>query len=119
MDAHETHETPSPASSITKLGIVRFVLPDDPPSSGGHVPDGNVDLPTYVNDAISRPTVEEPPLPQRRDAAAPTPIYDYDYADDDDVLEPEPGPAPCASDQQRARTSTLPGVAPFLAAAAR
>jgi hypothetical protein len=42
----------------------------------------------------------------------PTPIYDYD-----DVLEP--APLLCDSDLGRVRSSTLPGVEPFRAAAGR
>ena len=92
----ETHEIPSPASSITKLGIVRFVISEEPT-----VPDAIVELPSFSDDDTSRPTVQMPPLADER--GRPRTI--------DEAFDPgSDGPADVA---RRERSSTLLGVAPF------
>lgn len=97
----ETHEIPSPAASITKLGIVRFVISEEPT-----LPDAIVELPSFSDDDTSRPTVQMPPLTEERERPR-----SIDEAFDPGV----DGPAPDAS--RRERSSTLLGVVPFRVAA--
>ncbi len=96
----ETHEIPSPASSVTKLGIVRFVISEEPT-----IPNGAVELPSFSDEVTSRPTVQMPPLADERDPPA-----SIDEAFDRSSDEPAPEVS------RRERTSTLLGVVPFHAA---
>jgi hypothetical protein len=87
-----TREIPS----ITRLGVVRFVPDED------KRPGGVVELPSFRSDDTSRPTVQMPPLADRR--APPGSIdeaFDTGQAD-----EPGPEGAP------RKQSSTLVGVVP-------
>jgi hypothetical protein len=77
----ETHEIPSPASSITKLGMVKFVVPESsPPGDGvqGARSSAIRELPSFSNEASSRPAVAVPPLVDQRadQRAIPEPIDD-------------------------------------------
>jgi hypothetical protein len=93
----ESHEIPSPSSSITKLGIVRFVISEEPT-----IPNPIVELPSFSDDDTSRPTVQMPPLADERER--PRSI--------DEAFDPgSDGPAPDVS--RRERSSTLLGVVPF------
>lgn len=109
----ETHEIRSPASSITKLGIVRFTIPEEPPVPGDGLASGSgvVELPSFTDEETSRPTVQMPPLVER---GRPVSI--------DEAFDPggeggeggEAGESVEASPDARSRprSSTLPGVAP-------
>jgi hypothetical protein len=108
METAGTRRIPSPTSSITKLGIMRFtiseerLLPKEEARSGGVV-----ELPSFSNENRSRPTVQMPPLVGRRDASAPASVGEaFDPALDDE---------PQRSSPPRERTSTLLGVMPFRA----
>jgi hypothetical protein len=95
VDLVETNKRSSPASSITKLGIVRFAIPKDGRSGG------IIELPSFSSEQSARPTVQMPPLVERRDALDAL----------DESFDEEPAPS-----SQRQRTSTLRGVTPFRAA---
>jgi hypothetical protein len=95
----ETHEIPSPASSITKLGIVRFVISEEPT-----VPDAIVELPSFSDADTSRPTVQMPPLADERERPRSV----------DEAFDPGGDDPPDVA--RRERSSTLIGVVPFRAA---
>lgn len=99
----EAHPDASPARSITKLGIVRFAIPDDPNAPGEALrPGAIVELPSFSNDDTSRPTVQMPPLAERERPAS-----------IDEAFDPGgDGDAPSAGGAQRTRSSTLLGVGP-------
>jgi len=102
---HQTHETPSPASSITRLGIVRFVIGENAIASNDRIRGGIVELPAFTSEEPSRPTVQMPPLADPRDPPALS----------DDAFDPDCLDAPSRAASKRDRLSTLPGVAPFRA----
>jgi hypothetical protein len=93
-EARRIRPNPSLASSITKLGIVRFVLPQPPtlPTEDARR-GGIIELPSFSNEDTSRPTVQMPPIAERRESpAAP-------------VATPAPAPTP-----PRPRVSTMLGM---------
>ena len=102
---HETQEIPSPASSIKKLGFVRF-CPEEPADSGGARRIRVIELPSFALQP-ERPRVKMQPLIDRWRA----------WTENDSVSEPAPhaapGDDPATSGSQRVRTSTLQGVEPF------
>ena len=67
VQRHESHVIASPACSITKLGIVRFVLSEEPRSGALALARGVVELRAFSNEERSRPTVQMPPLFERRE----------------------------------------------------
>jgi hypothetical protein len=67
VQRHESHAIASPAGSITKLGIVRFVLSEEPHVNERHQPRGIVELPSFSGEESLRPTVQMPPLTERRE----------------------------------------------------
>jgi hypothetical protein len=93
----ETQEVPSPASSITKLGIVRFVISEEPT-----IPDAIVELPSFSDDDTSRPTVQMPPLAGERE---PPRSIDEAFDPGSDELAPDVS--------RRERSASLLGVVPF------
>jgi hypothetical protein len=64
------HGIRSLASSITRLGIVRYAIPEDGSRAGELLPSGIVQLPSFTNDDTSRPTVQMPPLAGHRERPA-------------------------------------------------
>lgn len=101
----ETHENQSPASSITKLGYVRFAIPERQGAPGvGARPGGIIELPSFTNEESARPTVQMPSLTD--EPGEPLPAGEaFDRGG-----EGEPA---AAEAQPRPRTSTLLGVVPF------
>lgn len=101
----ETHENQSPASSITKLGYVRFAILERQGAPGVEArPGGIIELPSFTNEESARPTVQMPPLTDEH--GEPLPVGEaFDRGG-----EGEPAPEEA---QQRPRTSTLLGVVPF------
>jgi hypothetical protein len=72
VQRHETYSIASPARSITKLGIMKFVLSEEPRSGGQPRAKGIVELPSFSEHESLRPTVQMPPLvEQRRERPAP------------------------------------------------
>lgn len=61
------HGIRSLASSITRLGIVRYAVPQGGSRAGELLPSGIVELPSFTNDDSSRPTVQMPPLAGHRE----------------------------------------------------
>lgn len=101
----ETHENQSPASSITKLGYVRFAIPERQGASGVEArPGGIIELPSFTNEESARPTVQMPPL--TGEGGEPLPV-------DEAFDQGGEGEAASAEAQQRPRSSTLLGVVPF------
>ena len=97
MEPPGTRRIPSPTSSITKLGIMRFTITQERLLPKEEIRSGRiVDLPSFSNENSSRPTVQMPPLVGHREAAA-------------SIDEPQRSSSP------RERTSTLLGVVPFRA----
>jgi hypothetical protein len=93
-DAHEMHQKTSPASSITKLGIVRFViaeatiLPNEEARSSGII-----ELLSFGTVRTSRPTKQMP----RVDACESPATLDEALGlepDEVSVVPPAPAPAP-------------------------
>ncbi len=104
---NETQEIASPASSITKLGFVRF-CPEGPALVGDIRRVRIIELPSFSYEEPERPRVKMPPLTDRRRA----------WTANGGASDPAPqvapgGDEPAASGSQRARTSTLQGVEPF------
>ena len=95
MEPPGTRRIPSPTSSITKLGIMRFTITQERFLPREEIRSGRiVDLPSFSNENSSRPTVQ--PLVDHREAAV-------------SIDEPQRSSSP------RERTSTLLGVVPFRA----
>jgi len=68
-EARAVRKNHSLASSITKLGIVRFVIPERPilPHEDARTSGGVVELPSFTSEPSPRPTVQMPPLSPRRE----------------------------------------------------
>jgi hypothetical protein len=96
----ETQESKAPASSITKLGFVRFSLPLDPALVGDARRIRIVELPSFSIEESERPRVQMQPLSGRRRA------WKANGGGGEQA-------ANSASNSQRVRTSTLVGVEPF------
>jgi hypothetical protein len=74
VQRHETYSMASPAHSITKLGIMKFVLSEESRSGGQPRAKGIVELPSFSVYEPLRPTVQMPPIvEQRRERPAPRP----------------------------------------------
>jgi hypothetical protein len=77
---------------------------------------GIVELPSFVDTDTSRPTVQMPPLAERRE---PPPSIDEAFDDSfDDTPTPTPTPTPAREPEpepDRPRVSTLLGMAPIAA----
>ncbi len=97
----ETNTIPSPASSITKLGIVRFSVPEVRPDEDAQ--HAIVELPSFSSEERSRPTVQMPPLADHREV--PESIDDAFDTDFEDELPPAP--------PVRERVATLLGMVPL------
>jgi hypothetical protein len=109
----ETNKTSSPASSITKLGIVKFSIPASPalPKEGARR--AIKELPSFSSEERPRPTVQMPPLVDHHD---PEEEVDDGFDDELDELDDEFDDEPPPAGPARERISTLPGVVPFPAA---